>query len=631
MFLQSKAQRDALRRPERGFDLERDRPAGMLEAFSAAFDATSFLDLSISRGENLRRFMLPALERIAEVSGDDAFRPRDEQGLARFTAEELERLYRDRTDYVEEIKAAHPDAGIKTYAEVQEEIRIEAERRLERLADVSRRASGASQVSLLAGSFGAVALDPINVLSYPLSAARGASLLARAMTEAGINVAAETAIQPFVYSYRNELGLDYSVADAMRNIGFAGAAGAGFVGGAAALKGAAGLLGEGIGRTYRRVAGEGRVRRSTALDAAADVVEQYDEIRAASPGGPNGVEPHLRALDQAQRDVMEGRVPALDNAAGRSRANIAEEKPPELVSAERELRQVREARELAEREVTDATAIVGRAEAEVRLAREAVTGAERRPGPGETFAAKIRGEGKIRADSALLADFDADTVATLRRKGLVAKKDNTTSNTLDEWTDILADEGIESGSDLVEALVEGRRLPSMAAEGRLGQAQTRLSEAELAVKEATEATGVLRTNERLRELAKREKQLEADVARMSEQRGQPLPGYTPSRVVDDPFARPVGADYGDMDALAEGIERGTADPNGRPLEQGETVDTALDAEFDRLEAERPADMVVATHFDEEGNPTRTVPVRQAIEEAEAEAGFFERMLDCMRS
>ncbi len=100
------------------------------------------------------------------------------------------------------------------------------------------------KVSAFLGSMAASTLDPINVatmgLAVPMAGAKAVSKSMYALTmakrTAALNVAVSLPIEPFVHSWKEEIGAEYTIEDSLFNIGAAGVLG-GSIGGVAALVG----------------------------------------------------------------------------------------------------------------------------------------------------------------------------------------------------------------------------------------------------------------------------------------------------------------------------------------------------------------------------------------------------------
>lgn len=142
--------------------------------------------------------------RMPKVMWDDVAREAKERGIDVMTDEELDADLR---------------VDLATYRKYSE--------------DVWERGEGLNSVAYVAGQFQGAAVDPVNVASMfavPTKAWQAMKYGQRLTAAAAVNIAAETAIQPIVYDWKQSIGSPYSLSDALVNIGFAGVAGAGFEG-----------------------------------------------------------------------------------------------------------------------------------------------------------------------------------------------------------------------------------------------------------------------------------------------------------------------------------------------------------------------------------------------------------------
>lgn len=128
---------------------------------------------------------------------------------------------------------------VSTDKDLDDQIRDEFKRNREMAGDVESRASFTGKIGRFAGEMTAYSLDPISVVGMLTgvgAAAKGATFLGRlaytAGTSAMATMAEEAAIQPYIYNWKNRVGVDYDIVDALRAIGFAGATGAVLGGGA---------------------------------------------------------------------------------------------------------------------------------------------------------------------------------------------------------------------------------------------------------------------------------------------------------------------------------------------------------------------------------------------------------------
>ena len=163
-------------------------------------------------------------------------------------------------------------------------------------ADKARRLSKGwgSSVGALGGNIAGAAADPVNIVAMLYGAGPSAGILRTALTEAGINAAAETVVQVTTADTKRRIDPTYSTRDALQQIAFAGAGGAVIGGG---LKGLANI--------WQRAA-TGEWPRH--IRDAANVVDREASIPAnrQMPSAP-GQAAHRAAIDKASEDILAGR------------------------------------------------------------------------------------------------------------------------------------------------------------------------------------------------------------------------------------------------------------------------------------------------------------------------------------
>ncbi len=132
---------------------------------------------------------------------------------------------------------------IKSDEDIDNVVREDLKRNVESAGDVFSRATLMGKVGIVAGAPNAAMLDPPSIIGSFIglgAAAKGATVLSRAAKAAalgaGATMAEEAVIQPFVYSWKQDVGLDYSTGDAFKAIAYAGAGG-GILAGAAKTAG----------------------------------------------------------------------------------------------------------------------------------------------------------------------------------------------------------------------------------------------------------------------------------------------------------------------------------------------------------------------------------------------------------
>lgn len=74
----------------------------------------------------------------------------------------------------------------------------------------------------LAGGAAAQFLDPINLISIPIGAGAGASIVKAALTAGAVNIGAEVASHPFIVNWQRKIGNEYGLEDLGPNMAIAG-------------------------------------------------------------------------------------------------------------------------------------------------------------------------------------------------------------------------------------------------------------------------------------------------------------------------------------------------------------------------------------------------------------------------
>jgi hypothetical protein len=173
------------------------------------------------------------------------------------------------------------DPAIKTDQVLEEERRAVLAGRRKYAEDVIARGNGIGQFLGMANGY---MLDPISIATMPISlpatGAKSLSIAGRALltarNAAAIEVATELAIQPFVYTHKQDIESPYTYKDALVNIGGAAL-------GASVLGGTAGGVSGYLSKVRKAVEARGVVTPEveTALESIARMQESIDVGRAA--------------------------------------------------------------------------------------------------------------------------------------------------------------------------------------------------------------------------------------------------------------------------------------------------------------------------------------------------------------
>lgn len=131
---------------------------------------------------------------------------------------------------VEQWRKANPDAQFRPFPTrdiLDDETKRRASEVIERSDALGRRSTGSgSAIGGFLGTAAGAMADPINVMSMAFGASAASGILRTAMVEGALGVGSEAAIQGFNYGFRQEVDPDYSMSDALYEIGAAGAGGA---------------------------------------------------------------------------------------------------------------------------------------------------------------------------------------------------------------------------------------------------------------------------------------------------------------------------------------------------------------------------------------------------------------------
>lgn len=310
-----------------------DNPTGYLDVVAPAARLFKSEDRSVSRNFNQMAHIFDQVDAYHRVTADPVFdRARMLATGADRPVGEWRGLLENRQDRVKALMATDPDSGLRTLGDIDEQIAGEIALEREELESVVERAGPwAGFFGNLTGAVIGAAQDPINLLTLPFAAARGASLLRVMATEAGINIGAETAITAgFTFQYRQEIGDPITTGQAVTNVAAAGLFGAGFAG---ILKGAGDVaarlletpaVDRRLSARIRQAVDDGELQLDAEGRGALEAVEELEEVMAQNPHpeqGPKGEALHLERVQQAG-DVLERGESApieADVVAGRAK------------------------------------------------------------------------------------------------------------------------------------------------------------------------------------------------------------------------------------------------------------------------------------------------------------------------
>lgn len=207
------------------------------------------------------------------------------------------------------IRAALPQearAKIPTLDQVRERAAEIARSKELTNADISSRSTGLGVVGQFAGGMAGTLQDPVNFTSLFLGVQGKYSILRTALHEGLIGAGVEAIQQPGIQAYRERIGLDAGLQQALENIGFAAGGGAVFGGimraGGKVLESLAGTPDE---ATVKRLI-EARQANPTIRGAEQDI-QTVAEIQGDNPGLAPDL--HRGQVDRAIAAAMRGDAP----------------------------------------------------------------------------------------------------------------------------------------------------------------------------------------------------------------------------------------------------------------------------------------------------------------------------------
>ena len=289
------------------FTVSSGLPTGFGANFSAAFDAFRREDQSTSEFNAYHRGFQTYIDRFEAATGERLDNPMDMfvppqpvPVVGRDTTTLRLETIKANQERVAAAREANPGLfpeGLGDFPgmdEILADFAARARGAREAEQDVFDRGGGAGRFSgIMAGAVS----DPAVLSTLPIGAAAGTRILGAAAIEGVIGAGTEAVIQPQVFKFKGDIGSPYSVSEALANVLFAGAGGAGA---AVVLRGSA-RAGRSVLNQYRKVF-SGRDRRVPQAErTAAQVVEREAEVAEASPFEEtlDGDTAHAQAFEEA--------------------------------------------------------------------------------------------------------------------------------------------------------------------------------------------------------------------------------------------------------------------------------------------------------------------------------------------
>lgn len=301
-------------------DIKPDRPylqkdSSFIDVVEASFDYTLKNQNFDSASSLVRQEFRKAEEDAKRIIGDDynlsnspSFDPTsfDEFSIqgASGGVELMDKQQKVYDDYVKDLKLKNPDKykDLKTLDDIRESAKLRAKESEKNFTDVRSRASGRSALlGSLVGGFGASLADPLNILTLPLGAGAGKTLLKTVAIEAGIASGTEAITQQGVEAWQKELGNEYGLKDKAEAVGMA-----------ALFGGSLPVIGKGakVGaqKSSRYIFNKIGLNKKTPLKArtAAKVMERNLHVIENSPYVNRNNAEHIKVFNEIMETVNRG-------------------------------------------------------------------------------------------------------------------------------------------------------------------------------------------------------------------------------------------------------------------------------------------------------------------------------------
>jgi len=274
------------------------------EGVRAVFEAGRLTDQSFSTHVQLREPLANQFQRMLDL-GIGA--PELPWPLTDRTAEDALAWVQSQQDAILARRSDEngpPDPFLQTADELRQGVK-------ERVQEAQARASRAGVGASLAGGAGVGVTDIFNLATLPFGAAKGASLLTSALTEAGLATISQLGVEAASLGAKERAGVDVTLGGVAERV-------------ATTAVGAGALVGmfHGIGRVaemrakvdgYRRGVAEGTIKPTRELDEAANALQ--DHIDTVPPlSSPAAEAAHFKAT-QAAVDVHRAEDPTMRASA----------------------------------------------------------------------------------------------------------------------------------------------------------------------------------------------------------------------------------------------------------------------------------------------------------------------------
>lgn len=270
-----------------------DLPATFGDAFGAALEHGMLFGQSVANANARRGALGDYAEEVYRKTGDERFHPAVVGG--------------DFDGFNAAVAKLDPALGVAPLTDDELERRAAAKSRVAR-ADYKqmgeREKTWGGVAGGVAGGVLSAAIDPVNVLAFPLAAPAGAGLLATGLAWGGIGAGSQAVIEVAGGSFRERVEPGYLASgEPLKNV-LEAAGGAAVIGGGI----------RGLGMAWEAVSA--RVWPRSIRDAGNAVNSERNIVETNPFAGVEGETAHRAAMQQSVDDLLAGRPVAVDDVVG---------------------------------------------------------------------------------------------------------------------------------------------------------------------------------------------------------------------------------------------------------------------------------------------------------------------------
>jgi hypothetical protein len=272
------------------------KPTTTAQAFEAADLQSYELATSISIPRQRWREYGLLIDEAKKVTGQDLSNPVTTSVNTDEGAEEFFKEW-------ERLRVAYPGLTPRDKNYVEGQILEKRQTIKTETGKVLNRATGfAANAYAMAGHVKGVSSDPIVLGSMFVGAGAAAGVVRTALTELGIGLVSETAVQAVMSGQKREIGEKIDTAQVLTDIGYAGLGGFAIGGGIAAL-----IKGGRAAVTKLEAASNKRRMHATGdVKAALNYLEAQQDLVSGNPAGAPHAEIHLAASVEAHNKMLAG-------------------------------------------------------------------------------------------------------------------------------------------------------------------------------------------------------------------------------------------------------------------------------------------------------------------------------------